>query len=598
MRKLTAIIGALALTAVISACGGSNSNYDKTISAADAAMSELDIESAVENYEKILEIPTDQMKYGQTRHVIAQKLLDKALILQGQLSDLEDRTEEVLGKTSNLQEIESSELSLIKSEVQDLLLEMESFPQLPMYEQLKTLETSIAAVVTAKYDALVKEIEASITALTFDVAKSKNEELSNLESGFSLLTQQSKEFAEKIETEKEKYIEFPSSYIARNVPLYESEKGNVIFLGEGVKDGRLVLFYKFDGDARYAAAEIAPITKTIFSSGDYTEGNNIFYRNLRFMFYPDYVVAYETVSEDPSKQVVRLDYRFPFSEGDTYKTIKLDNTNPTTETLNAITAFHADEQPASITLKNDELTIQINKVNVYSNQVVVDFTATSKKDMNFNLSTNLFSPLLNEKSERLWNEQLFAGIAKQFSYEFEFNNKLPANETSLKFTLGKLHANIDLKTGAEFTVNKELLIQQVHYTGNETSINKYINQDSKAILTSVDGKSYFNGISFWQYEGWFISSESAELYYELNSKYSKLTVDIGIDRLHASGSSKLEIIGDGRLLQTFELADGAATIPVDLDISNVNTLEFKATQQSGENGYQRIILGNGYLHGK
>lgn len=93
------------------------------------------------------------------------------------------------------------------------------------------------------------------------------------------------------------------------------------------------------------------------------------------------------------------------------------------------------------------------------------------------------------------------------------------------------------------------------------------------------GKIYNNGISF---EAGRVGS-TGYANFNLEGKYSTLTGLLGLD--DAEQEVKVDFIGDGRLLQSYDIIGGQLPINVTLDVTGVRLLEIKFEKTEGKKTY-------------
>lgn len=93
------------------------------------------------------------------------------------------------------------------------------------------------------------------------------------------------------------------------------------------------------------------------------------------------------------------------------------------------------------------------------------------------------------------------------------------------------------------------------------------------------GKIYNNGISF---EAGRVGS-TGYANFNLEGKYSTLTGLLGLD--DAEQEVKVDFIGDGRLLQSYDIIGGQLPINVALDVTGVRLLEIKFEKTEGKKTY-------------
>lgn len=85
---------------------------------------------------------------------------------------------------------------------------------------------------------------------------------------------------------------------------------------------------------------------------------------------------------------------------------------------------------------------------------------------------------------------------------------------------------------------------------------------------SLGGVKYKNGIEYWSY-----TNNKGHSNFNLEGKYTNLTGKLGANK--AGTTIRFDFIGDGRLLQSYEVVSGQLPIDVNLDVSGVSLLEIQ-----------------------
>lgn len=93
------------------------------------------------------------------------------------------------------------------------------------------------------------------------------------------------------------------------------------------------------------------------------------------------------------------------------------------------------------------------------------------------------------------------------------------------------------------------------------------------------GKEYNNGISFESHK----VGDTGYANFNLEGKYTNLTGLLGLDS--AEYMVKVNFIGDGRLLQSYDIVGGQLPINVNLDVTGVRLLEMKFEKTEGISRY-------------
>ncbi|UVI31108.1 NPCBM/NEW2 domain-containing protein [Paenibacillus spongiae] len=590
-------IALLSCTWLLSGCsGGDDGGYGKLMAEADQAMESLDVDTAIAQYRKIAEMDPNQLQYGEGRIAIVNELLEDAEDLKGKLDELKSRSETVKQNVGSLdmEKAEAEEIAQVNGELNDILSSLEEFSSTGLYGELEKLRSQLAEdVKTRKIDPLLKEIEADIGKLEFDKAESNAAVLYALGNGFSeLVGSAADEYSAKIETEKAKYIELPATYNQRNIVLLQNAAGKITFLGEGIKDDELALFYKYEGDLRFAAKELPPKIQAVFNDGNAETSDEITLRHL-----PDHAIGYQVISDDPNKALIRLDYRFGLQQDEAYKKVDIGPAGET-QTLKEITALPDKELQTSLKITSGKMNVEISGVSVQQNIVAIQGKLTASEDMNLETDASLYVPANDLSKQDYMDEDLFAGVAKEFKAVFDLGGRRISNDTTyLKFGIAGIQVNIDLASGEEHKPGKELLIHQLILPSEDAVVFERFNPWDKQFLADASGQVFADGISFEGQNSW---AEAPSFTVSLNQRYKRLTAKVGVDKTTVGsdfGSSAVKIMGDGQVLKTFAFGSSApAAVDLDVSIEGIHTLQFIMTQTPGpSHDVQRIIIGDGTL---
>lgn len=580
---------------LLSGCSGGDGEYGKLMAAADKAMENLDVETAIAQYRKIVEMDPGKFEYGEGRIVIAHKLLEDAEHLKQKLADLKSRAEKVKQVLAELdmQKAKAKEVAQVYRDLNDVHSDLEQFPSAGLYKELSDLRNKfINDAKNGKIDPLKKEIEDNIGKLAFDTAENNVTALRELEDGMSkIVGNAAADYSARIKSEKAKYIDLPVIYNQRNITLLENAAGKITFLGEGVKNNQLALIYKYEGTVRFAAKELPPRIQAVFS-----DGKSVTSEKLTLRHYPDYAIGYQYISDTPTKTLARLDYRFGLQSKEEYTKADIGAAGAK-ETLKEVLALLDKELQSSIKATNGQMTVEIGKVKISGNSIEIQGKMTASADTKLRDKAILYVPAVDEYSHYTMNQDLFAGIAKEFKVAFGLSGKLPNDAKYVKFHLAGIQANIDLASGGEYKPDKELLAQQIMIPGKDTQVWERFNDWDHRFLEDASGHTYADGISFTGANSW---AKEPAVSLQLSGGFKRLTAKVGIDKTTVGedfGTSDFKVIGDGRVLKSISFGSTApATLDLDLDVSGVRTLQFAAVQNpKSHNDAQTLIIGNGVL---
>lgn len=590
-RNVIAIIGVMSLMVSISGCS-SDGGYEKLMEKADKAMVDFDIDQAIGAYEKVLEIDPKNLPYGESRIMMVESLLANANNLKASIEELK-QSKDTLEKQYKKLEYNSDKVDEVLDfsyRLNNVHSQLEEYPSTKLYKDVAKMKKEYEKNVEKKLISTLKqEIEKDTKDLLFDSAEDKIEKLASLHGGFPDAVGDVEEYRTVIDDEKNKYIAFPFKIKEVNETLYEnSDIGKITLLGDNVNDGKRVVYYKFEGDLRFVASEVGLKTKTILSNGEYRETDNFSWSN-----YDGYTIGAQRIA-DAELSIERIDYRFNFMEEGQTKTVQYGKSDSKEVTIDGILALPEQNFNSPIVFEDNEKKVEIKSIQVLRNEVNLVGKVTAKKDLELKGKVNIHRPIFDILSARSLNEELFSGISKDFELNFNFDEAIHNDEEYIQIYFMDFVFNLNLQNGKEFTGGTVNLIDTVYNVDGKVR-SKYSND---GFLVDVDGKTYANAISLNQYFGWFSNSDPTKATFRLNQKYKNVKMSIGLEKAYAEagfGTSKVSLIGDGKVLKEVSLPENAKTVPVELNVSSVNKLEIIVSQSNGESGQQRVIIGNGIL---
>jgi len=250
----------------------------------------------------------------------------------------------------------------------------------------------------------------------------------------------------------------------------------------------------------------------------------------------------------------------------------------------------------AIKIEDSEKVIEFTHMIVDGGYITLQGMVNAKVDMELDENAFAFFPVSNTFSTPSINDTYFAGVPKDIEITFDPDRTITNEVPFVRLELFGQSYNLNLETGEEV---KGATLSLMQLVGRKmTDFNYYetaFNDNEDELYKDASGKIYGNVVAVSS------SYENPKWYYHLNQKYASLKVDVGLDALTASegyGSSKVTFMSDGNILKTLSLAPGQATTTVELNISNVNNLEIQVEQIEGNDGYQRILLGNSAIMAK
>lgn len=108
---------------------------------------------------------------------------------------------------------------------------------------------------------------------------------------------------------------------------------------------------------------------------------------------------------------------------------------------------------------------------------------------------------------------------------------------------------------------------------------RVISKNSNTKTISLAGNDYNNGLIFET----FSVSQDARANFNLEGKYTNLTGLLGLEKLDST--VKVDFIGDGNLLQSFDIVGGQLPANINLNVTGVRLLEIKVEKTAGVSGY-------------
>lgn len=132
-----------------------------------------------------------------------------------------------------------------------------------------------------------------------------------------------------------------------------------------------------------------------------------------------------------------------------------------------------------------------------------------------------------------------------------------------------------LGDGMVNTGEVNVALTEINEPFSKTNI-KLIGKDKDEKKYSLGGKEYDNGIIYGTYSWPFKGSSN----FNLEGKYTNLTGLLGADRQNCT--MKVDFIGDGKLLQSFEIVGGQLPVNVNLNVTGVRLLEINAEKVDGD----------------
>lgn len=602
-KKLLLATTSLSVSLFLAACSN-GSEYDSLIKKADEAMVNLEIDEAIGYYEEILKLDPKEFEYGIGRQAIVEELLDSASVLKDQMARLQEITDEAKAVSENVEfTIENIDsIAEVYSQIDFSLSELENYPTTQMYKDLSDLNNHfIKETETNIINPLIADIDEKMSSADYFGAKQSVDKLSSIQGAFYNLVSADvvSGYYSTIDSEIERYYILPRTYTKRDLVLFEDKNaGKITFLGEGIADGDVVAYFKLEGGMELSIDAIQLDSRFIFSDGvDYTTS---YYSVDR---YKDYTILSTELTSNLQAEVARYDFKLNFLKQEEYKSTILKTVDGEDQ-LPAILKVEDEKTiETAMGFEDDDKKIEITQMIVDSGYIKLQGTLTAKKDLNdYRWDANLVVP--NTKNRLNWStdEDYFAGIPKAFEIDYNLSSTLTTEAPVAYFHLGGQSYAIDLSTGEEVKGFQKLLINEATFLPEDTSHWSSISSltDDKLLYSDASGKKYSNVLStsstYRTAEG-----DGPKWYYLLHQKYTTIKLDVGIDAKTSGpgyGTTKVSFIGDGNVLKTVDLKSGSPTTSVELNISNVNKFEVVMEQTEGNDGYQTIFLGNGYLTAK
>ncbi|HHW36769.1 MAG TPA: hypothetical protein GXX18_05950 [Bacillales bacterium] len=594
MKSLTIILVLSVL--ILSGCS-QNSKYEELMSNAEKAIDDLEVNKALSYYDKALKLNPNKLDYGEGRLYIAQTLRDKTEQLQNQINRINSEAQEVLSflNEETLAKKNFNELSNVYSTLSNLLSELENYPNTTMYKDLnKAQQQLLDFVKVEKVTSLMKSFENNMVLAAFDSAETDLNELIEIKRMFpESILEDLNASSLKIKQEKDKYIDFPFKINERNIVLYENKLGKITYLGEGIRKNELTAVFRYDGDLKYIADEISLNIRTIFDNGNNFEIDN--WSRMDYRFLPEYTIVYIPLKQDSSRKIVRLDYKWGFENKEEMASIAMDSNNPKEVIVPGIIKLNPLTLQTKLLASDDEKTIEINKIETSSQSFTISGKVTTNKDIILDDRIYMHIPLHSESTYKKVKEELFAGIPKDFSYNFSFNKPLSNDVELVKLYLFNTLINFNPKTGEEATPAKEELIKSIVFSEGEYT--ESYNKNKQEYYQNSNGDIIINSALMSGNAGFFSYNDAPSINLTLNKRYSKITFNIGIEKQSSKtgyGNTHVSILTDDQIVKEFDLTAG--TTPIDLNVKEINKIAIQAKQTKGEAGFQKILISDGYLY--
>ena len=576
------------LIVVLAGCS-QDAEYEKLMSNATQAMGDYKLDEALENYNGILKMNPNDLSYGDTRIAIVQSLAASTEELSAVIGEVE---EEVADVRASFKELEYKPENLdaleeFNSQIEYVLGVLEPFPNTALYQDMLKVKKEFDENIETKVVKVLKEdIDQDLENVLFEDVEEKVSQLTRIHNSLATENNGVDQYDELIKKEREKYIILPYKITDRNQVLYENKDiGKVTFLGEGMKDEVFKAFYKYEGDIRFAADSLGLQTKFIFSDGNYKDISS-----FEYSYYDGYVIAEQVINGEKLK-IERVDYRLNFMEEEKMETFTLDD-EAEEMTIGGVKLFGEKSFATGFTLEDQEKVINITTMTVQSNKIILSGNVTSKADLDLKGDIFGYRPFLNSLAKVTLSEELFRGIAKDFKVEISWDKTLLDAEKYVQVHFLGFHLNIDLNTGKEFSGSEVDLTDIVYFPNEYVKVESYYDKNGKSFFQDHAGKTYANVMSVYNSS----TSNPGQITIPVSKKYETLKVNVGVDKRYAEagyGSSKVTFKDDEKVLKEINLGADAQSIPVELDLSNVDNLYIAIEQKVGDLGSQGILFGNG-----
>lgn len=593
MFKKTALFGAVTASAMLlSACSG-NGEYDKLMTSADKAMEEFKVDEAIEIYESVLDLDFSEVPYGSSRQIILEQLLNNAYSLQSEFEYLSEVSGNALNVDKNIDFDKSSLSEVVEaySIISNAKYALEDYATFPNYTEIVELNQKYEKGIEEKVlPRIFGEVDGLIAEYRFDEASTILSELLEfgyLQEAFDLESKISA-LEEKIESEEKRFLVYPRTYTKHEKVLFEdSNVGKITFLGDGTVDDQKKLYFKVEGDLKLYAYHLEADLRAIFEDGTSSSAGN---RTVNQ--YGDYAVIEYEVNNDTKLR--RLDYMFDVANMTEYKTLLVEDVTETS-TIPAILKVEEDKKyTTDYVVENEQMKMKFNSIKIGQSSVTFHATVEAKKDFKMEregIYVGFTQQGLTYNYSYI-NDEFFMGIPRDIEVEVDLDYYITENTKYLRVLfMGNLFM-IDVKTGEIIKPEKDYLVSSI-YINPSSTLNISIGRRSDGTLVSdVAGKNYINA---WRlYNNYRV--EEPMLYIPISKNYKKFSAEIGLDTQWGGaeyGSSVLTISGDGKELQKISIQPGHTTVPIELDITNVDRLQFTLEQIEGTEDFQRIIIGNG-----
>lgn len=202
-NKLLFLLAVL-LVVTLAGCNNQDKKYEELMAEAEKAMNDFDTETALEYYNKILEMDANDLSYGDTRVRFIESLIKRTEAISGHVDDIKAEAELIKKDFQELkydfEKIDS--LREYNSQIEHLLLKLEEFPNTNLYEEIKSLQKDFADKINSDFvKALKKEVQKDIESANMEEAETKIEILEMIQRDFSIEIPELGEYREKMAQE-------------------------------------------------------------------------------------------------------------------------------------------------------------------------------------------------------------------------------------------------------------------------------------------------------------------------------------------------------------------------------------------------------------
>lgn len=603
MRKMGLAV-MVASVALLTACSSGDGKYEKLMEKADKAIAESDVDKAIGYYEEILAMKKDSFEYGAGRQYIVEGLLSDTQELKGMLGYLEEQFNDAK-KVSDQMEFDFENIEEIIVGYNTIVYaydEIKEYPNTKFYKDIATIRTNYEKQLDESIvEALVTGIEKDIKDLSFAEASIKVDYLFEIQANYeeAIAFEEITAFSEQIESEMARYVLMPVEYTKRNQLLFEDKNiGSLTLLGEGYYDGELSMFYKIEGDLTKARKDLEFDVRAIFSDGSKAEQSSLTYYN-----FGDYAIGIQSLT-DEEKEISRFDYLLNFQQQEVYKSIEFKAVSETEKTPTLLALEANKTFNTEIVLEDKEKTININSIIIDSGDITLQGKITAKED--FTIDDNIYLGIHNQPSftkNSLYGEY-FKGIATDFEISIEAEYTITDVSEYATITILDHHLQIDLKTGQQVKPATSALttFPLFHHEDSDLTYSSYFDSGKGSFIKDTAGISHVDAMVIYMSSYWGYSDGNVQnLYTYLSKGHSKFTAEVGLKQSTATdgyGSTVLKIVGDGNVLQEITIKPEHKTVPIDIDVSNINQFEIVLEQTEGNDGLQNIILVKPTFHAK